>query len=292
MSTWYPGALSRVGAAVIIALVSVGCGQAISPPAATRSPTAPPSQLEQADGLRLTLNDEFDGPPGSPPDPSIWQPDVGGTGWGNEELQYYTANDNTYLDGQGHLVIEARAGSEGHSCWYGPCRYTSGKLTTWERFAQQYGRFEARIKVPSDAGMWSAFWLLGASIDAVGHPAAGEIDVFEALGGRADEVEQHAHGPGLNFGDGFTLPAGQSVTDWHTYAVQWSADRIAWQVDGQTTRVLTRAGADSGWVFDRSFFLLLNLAVGGEWPGPPNAATQFPARMHVDYVRVYGGVDS
>ncbi|MGV9715880.1 glycoside hydrolase family 16 protein [Rhodococcus pyridinivorans] len=242
-----------------------------------------------------TFGDEFDGNPGAP-NPDVWIPDVGGTGWGNDELQYYTDGDNVFLDGRGHLVIEARAGSDGHRCWYGRCRFTSGKLTTRKQdetivFAQEYGRFDIRAKLPVGTGLWPAFWLLGENLDEVGHPEAGEIDVVEVIGKRDDEVEQHAHGPGLHFGAEHILPQGQSVTDWHTYGIEWSSDQLSWHVDGEITRTLTRDEADSGWVFDRPFFLLLNLAVGGEWPGSPDSDTEFPARMLVDYIRVYRAED-
>lgn len=242
-------------------------------------------------GWHTTFDDDFSGNAGTQPNPAVWIPDVGGKGFGNNELQYYTPGNNTYLDGDGHLVIEARAGSDGHSCWNGPCQYTSGKVTTknWSKpatFSQQYGKFEARIKVPVGTGMFPAFWLLGNNIDSVGHPNSGEIDVMESLGQEPGQVQQHAHGPGMNFGDPYLLPEGQSVADWHTYAVVWSPDRLDWQVDGQTTRSLSKAEAGEGWVFDHPFYLLLNLAVGGTWPGDPDAATVFPGRMLVDYVRV------
>lgn len=135
------------------------------------------------------------------------------------------------------------------------------------RIAQKYGRFEARIKVHPGKGTWAAFWLVGSNIDDVGCVRAGEIDVMEALGGQLPLVEQHAHGPGLNFGDAYTLPDGESVADYYTYAVEWSPDSIAWQVDGRTTRSLTKAQAGDGWVFDHPFFLLLNLAIGGTGQG-------------------------
>jgi beta-glucanase (GH16 family) len=141
--------------------------------------------------------------------------------------------------------------------------------------------------MPTGAGLWPAFWLIGNNIDVVGHPACGEIDVVEALGRSTRDVEQHAHGPYLEFGSDFTLPEGQSVADWHTYAVQWSSEAIEWQVDGTTTRTLTREDAGSRWVFDHPFYILLNLAVGGNWPGSPNSDTVFPAEMVIDYVRVY-----
>lgn len=236
---------------------------------------------------QMTFSDEFDGPADSPPDPARWLPDVGGSGWGNHELQYYTRSGNVFVDGDGHLVIEARAASGNQKCWYGRCRYTSGKVTTRSAFSQAYGHFEARIKVPGGRGFLPAFWLLGDNVDTVRPPIAGEIDVVETLGGQPGEVQQHAHGPGLDFGGPFQLPIGQSVVDWHTYAVEWRPDRITWGVDGRLTRVLLRATAGSGWVFDHPFFVLLNLAVGGEWPGSPDEETRFPARLLVDYVRCF-----
>jgi beta-glucanase (GH16 family) len=271
--------------AVLTAMALLASSSQPISPAETTIATAPQGNWQPS------FVDEFNGAAGSKPNPQVWFPDVGGTGWGNRELQYYTRGENTYVDGQGHLVIEARAESGGYTCWYGPCTYTSGKVVTKQSrnvtFAQTYGRFEARIKMPPGTGLWPAFWLLGDNIDVVGHPESGEIDVVEVLGRNTREVEQHAHGPYLEFGSEFTLPEGQSVTDWHTYAVQWSSDAIEWQVDGATTRTLTREDAGSRWVFDHPFYILLNLAVGGNWPGAPNADTVFPAQMLVDYVRVY-----
>jgi beta-glucanase (GH16 family) len=235
----------------------------------------------------ITFDDEFDGPAGSPPDPSRWLPDIGGTGWGNNELQYYTRSGNAFLDGQGHLVIEARRASDTQTCWYGTCQYTSGKVTTYGTFAQAYGRFEARMRVPAGRGFLPAFWLLGDNIYKVRHPQEGEIDVVETVGNQANRVQQHAHGPGLDFGYAYGLPAGQTVTDWHTYAIEWSPDRITWAVDGRLSRMLLRDDAGAGWVFDHPFFILLDLAVGGDWPGPPDVQTHFPARLEVDYVRAF-----
>mgnify|MGYP006267856853 CR=1 FL=1 len=236
----------------------------------------------------LVFDEEFVGPAGAPADPKRWQPDVGGGGWGNQELQFYTNGANTSLDGNGNLLIEARRAEQGLNCWYGPCQYTSGKLTTKVSFTQRYGRFEARMKAPAERGLWPAFWLLGDNIDAVGHPACGEIDVMETLGQDPDLVQQHAIGPGLKFGGPYPLGAGQSIADWHVYGVEWSPDAIQWLLDGRPALTLTKAAAGSSWVFDRPFYLLVNLAVGGEWPGAPSDNAPFPQRLLVDYVRVYG----
>jgi beta-glucanase (GH16 family) len=130
--------------------------------------------------------------------------------------------------------------------------------------------------------------LVGEDITYAGSAKAGEVDVMEVLGDRPNQVEQHAHGPGLDVGGPTDLPAGQSVADWHTYAINWTPDRIDWQIDGRTTRSLTKAEAnESRWVFDHPFYILINLAVGGDWPGNPDPATTFPATMLIDYIRVY-----
>jgi beta-glucanase (GH16 family) len=246
-----------------------------------------PSRGDAPDRVTVAFADEFDGPAGSFPDRRNWAPDVGGTGWGNDELQYYTRAGNVFLDGEGHLVIEARRATQPLECWYGRCDYISGKVTTKTGFAQRYGTFEARVKSAVGTGMWGGFWLLGNNIDEVGFPESGEIDILETLGDRVRDVEQHVQAPGLRWGAEHVLPAGQSVGDWHTYAVRWTADTIDWYVDGRLTRTLTQEETGDSWVFDHPFYMLLNLSVGGEWPGPPNADTAFPNRMLIDYVRVY-----
>jgi len=245
-------------------------------------------EAEPVPSHTATFADEFDGPAGSPPDPAHWTPDVGGTGWGNDELQYYTRSGNAYLDGAGNLVLEADETDRDLECWYGECDYVSAKITTKYKFSQRYGVFEARIKGAIGQGMWGAFWLLGIDIDEVGFPEAGEIDVVETLGDRPRDIEQHVQAPQMRWGEEYVLPPGQSFADWHTYAIRWTPDLIEWQVDGLPTRTLKKEEvADESWVFDHPFYILLNLAVGGEWPGPPDDDTEFPNRMLIDYVRVY-----
>ncbi len=197
-------------------------------------------------------HDEFDGPAGASFDRSKWVADTGGAGFGNHERQFYTTRaENVALDGDGHLVITARAepSSSEYQCWYGKCRYTSTRLKTKGLFAQAYGRFEARIRIPRGQGVWPAFWMLGTDIDSIGWPRGGEIDIMENIG-REPAV---AHG------------------------------------DGREYHRMTPADLPRGtkWVFDHSFFLLLNFAVGGDWPGDPDASTTFPQQMVVDYVRAY-----
>ncbi|MEV5431168.1 family 16 glycosylhydrolase [Streptomyces sp. NPDC052701] len=246
------------------------------------------------DAAAVTWSDEFNGAAGSAPDPAKWTVETGGSGNGNNELQYYTnSRDNVALDGNGNLVITARKNTDsGLQCWYGTCQYTSARLNTAKTFTQAYGHFEARIKVPRGQGMWPAFWMLGNDLGSVGWPNSGEIDIMENVGYEPGAVHGTLHGPGYSGGGGigaaYTLSGGRAFPDdFHVFAVDWSPEKITWSVDGQTYQ--TRTPADLGgkkWVYDHPFFMILNLAVGGSWPGSPDANTQFPQTMTVDYVRV------
>jgi beta-glucanase (GH16 family) len=243
----------------------------------------------------LAWSDEFDGPVGAPVDGAKWVADTGGEGWGNQELQYYTARaDNVSLDGGGRLVITARAEplDSPYGCWYGICRYTSARLKTKDRFEATYGRFEARIRIPRGQGLWPAFWMLGSNIDSVGWPRCGEIDVMENIGREPTVVHGTMHGPGYSggssIGGAYTLNE-PFADNYHVFAVEWTPGQIRWLVDEQEYRRTTPADLPPGatWVFEHPFFLLLNVAVGGVWPGDPDASTVFPQQMLVDYVRVY-----
>ncbi|GDY32707.1 glycoside hydrolase family 16 protein [Gandjariella thermophila] len=268
-------AIGATGAAVGVA------GQVLSaaPAAAAGAPAS----------WRLTWSDEFTGQGGTAPDASRWRYDTGGGGWGNAELEYYTGNrNNSYLDGAGNLVIQARQDDAAqYSCWYGTCRYTSARLLTAGTFSQAYGRFEARIQIPRGQGMWPAFWALGNNIGSVGWPASGEIDVMENIGREPASVHGSLHGPSFDTTSTYTLPGGAFADGFHTFAADWYPDHISFSVDGQVYDTRYRAASGSGWVFDHPFFLLLNVAVGGNWPGSPDGSTSFPQRMLVDYVRVY-----
>ncbi len=243
----------------------------------------------------LVFSDEFDGPAGSPPNSAKWRHDIGGSGWGNNELQYYTnRTDNVGLDGAGHLALTARRNNPaGYQCWYGTCTYTSGKLTTAATFTQAYGRFETRMKIPRGQGMWPAFWMLGNDIGQVGWPASGEIDVMENVGNVPGTVHGTLHGPGYSGGSAvgasYTLPNGQAFADaFHTFTVDWEPGAITWYIDGiQYSRKTAADLRGNRWVFDHPFYLLMNLAVGGNWPGPPNSSTPFPQALLIDYVRVW-----
>ncbi|TXS52166.1 glycoside hydrolase family 16 protein [Streptomyces sp. t39] len=244
----------------------------------------------------VTFSDTFDGPAGAAVDSGKWQIETGDN-VNNHERQYYTAgNSNAALDGQGHLVITARRENPGnYQCWYGRCEYTSARLNTAGKFTTTYGHVEARMKVPRGQGMWPAFWMLGNDIGQVGWPASGEIDVMENVGFEPSTVHGTLHGPGYSgsggIGAGYTLPGGQVFADaFHTFAVDWSPNEVTWSVDG--TVYQRRTPADLGgrqWVFDKPFFLILNLAVGGYWPGDPDGSTVFPQQLVVDHVRVTTG---
>ncbi|QJT06080.1 family 16 glycosylhydrolase [Streptomyces asoensis] len=277
--------------ASLLAFASLSTGPAlgVSPSAAEPSARAVAAPRAAA----VTFSEEFDGPAGSAVDGARWQTETGDN-VNNHERQYYTAgNRNAALDGQGHLVITARRENPGnYQCWYGRCEYTSARLNTAGRFTTTYGRVEARMKVPRGQGMWPAFWMLGNDIGQVGWPASGEIDVMENVGFEPGTVHGTLHGPGYSgsagIGAGYTLPGGQAFADaFHTFAVDWSPNAITWSVDGAVYQ--RRTPADLGgrqWVFDKPFFLILNLAVGGYWPGDPDGSTVFPQQLLVDYVRV------
>lgn len=245
---------------------------------------------------RLAWSDEFDGAAGALVDPAKWVNETGGDGWGNQEREYYTTSaSNAALDGSGHLVITARAepASSTLVCWYGACRYTSARLKTKGLFEQAFGRFEARLRLPRGQGLWPAFWMLGSDIDRVGWPKSGEIDIMENIGKEPHAVHGTLHGPGYSGGNGiggsYTLAAESFADDYHVFAVEWSPTEIRWLVDSKEYRrtAITDLPAGTVWVFDHSFFMLLNVAVGGGWPGDPDATTTFPQQMLVDYVRVY-----
>jgi beta-glucanase (GH16 family) len=239
----------------------------------------------------LVWADDFSGPAGSPPDPAKWNRNTGGHGWGNAELQYYTsAPENAFLDGRGHLVLRALRSTGEHQCWYGPSAYTSARLLTREKFAQTYGWFEARIQVPRGTGLWPAFWLYGDTpVGPGGAPGVGEIDVMEHVGHEPAVVYGSLHGA-----DGFSTVAAYTLAEpeifaaaFHVFALEWTPGSVTFLVDGRPYRTVSRHEAGPGWVFDHPFYLVINLAVGGRWPGEPEPATRFPADLLIDHVRAY-----
>jgi beta-glucanase (GH16 family) len=240
----------------------------------------------------LTWSDEFDAPDGSAPDPKKWTTETGGGGWGNNELEYYTALRANSRVEKGNLVIEARqekfTGPDGVTR-----EYTSARLKTQKLFTQKYGKFEARIRIPKGQGMWPAFWMLGDDFPTAGWPACGEIDIMENVGSEPAKIHGTIHGPGYSgdasLGAPYALLSGNVADDFHVFAVEWEPKEIRFYVDGQLYETRTPADLPAGtrWVFDHPFFLILNVAVGGKWPGSPDASTKFPQEMLVDYIRVY-----
>ena len=235
----------------------------------------------------LAWQDEFEGPAGQSPDPSRWKFDIG-TDWGNQQLEYDTARpQNASLDGTGNLAIIARKEN------FLEQEYTSARMTTSGRFEQARGRFEARIKLPVGQGIWPAFWLLGNDIGTVGWPACGEIDIMEYRGQEPNVILGTVHGPNYSgsnsVGTRYTLPGANFNDDFHVFAVEWSESRISWFVDDVQYQVVTPADLPPGgrWVFDHPFYVILNVAVGGNFVGPPDESTVFPQTMLVDWVRVY-----
>jgi len=242
---------------------------------------------------KLIWQDEFSGPNGSPVDKDKWTHEIGGSGWGNHELEYYTdRTENSYQE-NGNLVIkvvkERFTGADNTTR-----EYTAARITTKKTFKAAYGKFEARIKIPQGQGMWPAFWMLGDDINTVHWPKCGEIDIMENIGKEPSTIHGTLHGPGYSGGGGPTSSFMLANTrlfadDFHTFAVEWEPNVIRFYCDNVLYKTRTPADLPTGttWVYDHPFFLLLNVAVGGDWPGSPNETTVFPQLMLVDYVRVY-----
>ncbi len=282
-------------AALVIGISALGgCAAASEPNVVASRPSSPlatptPTPTD-GPGQGLVWSAEFDGPQGSTLDPAEWSISDRGDGYGNHELQVYTPRpENVFVDGTGALRLIAR--NEPFSDPRGISgEYTSGRIETRTRF--EYGRVEARIKVPEGAGLWSAFWLFGDSLAGEDWPAVGEIDIMELIGNTLD-LHNAAIGATTSgerwLKNTSTLTGVPYANDWHVYAVEWDEDAVSFIVDDQETFRVSRAdlAENEEWPFDRPYSITLNLAVGGDWPGPPNAETAFPAEMLVDYVRVY-----
>ena len=233
----------------------------------------------------LLWSDEFDG---AAVDTSKWVFETGAGGWGNNELEYYTGRTENARVESGSLVIEARAES------YGGSNYTSARMKTQGRYSNKYGRIEARMKLPYGQGIWPAFWMLGDSISTVGWPACGEIDIMEMIGGgenRDDTTYGTAHwdsGGHAMYGGSTELPDPRVFAEeYHIFGIEWDATQIRWFLDGVQFHVIDITPADLSELQENAF-ILLNLAVGGNWPGVPDGTTVFPQKMYVDYVRWYG----
>ncbi len=245
--------------------------------------------IEPPDGFTLVWSDEFDG---SALDASKWEAQIGDgcpplCGWGNNELQFYRAQNATVSDGL--LTITAMEQDAGGR------EYTSARLRTKDKGDWLYGRIEVRAKLPAGQGMWPAIWMLPTDNTYGGWAASGEIDIMEARGQDPRTVLGTLHYGGTfpqntSSGRSTTLDSGTFTDEFHTFAIEWDEGRIRWFVDGVSYQTQTQwfsIGHDFPAPFDRRFHLLLNVAVGGNFVGPPDASTTFPQTMVVDYVRVF-----
>ena len=245
-----------------------------------------PIQTLPTKNYDLVWNDEFDGDSGTAPSDTKWTYDIGTgqNGWGNNELQSYTNNSrNISKDGLGHLVITAIKDGTGN--------YTSARIKTEGLFSQQYGRIEARIKTPTGSGIWPAFWMLGSNIKDVGWPQCGEIDIMEQKGKFSNITYGTLHGPGYSGGEAISTAYGlqndRFDMDFNIYAVEWDENQIDFYVNNYLYKRVKPSDIPGEWVFNQPFFIIMNVAVGGNFVGPPNINTPFPCSMYIDYIRVY-----
>jgi len=234
---------------------------------------------------QLVMQDEFDvvGAPNN----ALWGYDTGNgiNGWGNNELEYYTNRPQNIKVEDGMLKITALKES------YMGSSYTSARILTKGKFEQKYGRIEARIKMPWGKGLWPAFWMLGANSESVSWPQCGEVDIMEYLGNNPTSMFGTVHGPGYSGANAiskiYTLTNNRFDTDFHVFGVEWGENYINYYVDNVLYNQITPKDVTGDWVFNHPFYIILNLAVGGNYPGSPNSQTVFPQTMLVDYVRVY-----
>ena len=282
---------SKIAILVLVMLAFgwlVGCSSNTAntaEPAATAvsTPEATPTPEWLIEGWDLVWQEEFDG---ETLNLDNWTYEIGGHGWGNGEAQHYSDDPkNLYLE-DGLLIIEALQENVSGK------RYSSARITSAGKVEVEYGRIEARIKIPVGQGLWPAFWMLGNDLDKVGWPFAGEIDIMENVGHEPYTIHGTVHGPGYFGANGVgaakRLTGGeQYADDFHIFAIEWEEDQIYWYMDDQLYAVLTPADVPGEWVYDHPFYIILNLAVGGEWPGYPDGTTAFPQSMKVDYVRIY-----
>jgi beta-glucanase (GH16 family) len=268
-----------------ISLVLSACALSISTPLPTSTPqptATPASQAWEREGWNMVWHDEFEG---SELDHTNWTFDIGSNGWGNEEWETYTDKPENVRVENGILIIEAMedAGLPAGQ------PYSSARIKTQGLHSWQYGRIEARIKLPYGQGIWPAFWMLGDNNKI--WPATGEIDIMEFIGKEPNTIHATVHAPGYSGGGGVTtsinVPGDTLQNDFHIYAVEWELNEIRWYFDDQEYFKLTPEDVPSEWIFDHEFFIIMNLAVGGIWPGYPDDTTVFPQQMLVDYVRVY-----
>ena len=265
----------------------LGACAALAPdptPTPVPSPIPSPTPEWERSGWNIVWHDEFEGTTLNLND---WTFDIGGGGWGNQEWEAYTSRPENVRVDDGMLVIEARKEEE----LIRGREYSSARIKTQGRQEWMYGRIEARMKLPYGQGIWPAFWMLGDNIYRKGWPAAGEIDILEFIGREPDHIYATVHAPGYSGGDGvgssLVVPADTLKNDFHVYAIEWQENEIRWYFDDQEYFRLTPDDVPDAWIFDHPFFIIMNVAVGGRWPGYPDDTTIFPQFLYVDYVRVY-----
>ncbi len=240
----------------------------------------------QYPGYSLVWNDEFSG---SSLKLNYWNQEIGNgnSGWGNNELEYYTDSPKNIFLSKGNLIIEARKEA------FSGFSYTSARITTQNKKHFKFGRIDIRAKLPVGKGMWPALWMLGSNIPSVGWPACGEIDIMELIGSYPGRVSGTMHWKSVSGNTGskgakYFLPTGDFSQEFHVFSIVWAKDSIKWYVDNHLymTNTIDNVGA-AKYPFNANQFLIFNVAVGGNWPGPPDDNTTFPQRMFVDYVRVF-----
>lgn len=263
---------------VYITITLAGDGELVIPATGYTSPTS-------YDGMTLVWEDDFSGASLST---SNWTYEIGrgSNGWGNNELQYYR-QENTRLQ-DGHLIITAKKET------FNDAAYTSSRLITKDKQSFQYGRVDIRAVLPKGQGIWPALWMLGANFSTVGWPKCGEIDIMEMIGGAGREKTVHGTLHWDNGGtnactcgdDGFSLSTGTFADEFHVFSIVWNAGTVTWYVDNIQFHQIDITPAEMS-EFDAPFFFIFNIAVGGNWPGSPDATTVFPQYLIVDYIRVF-----
>ena len=278
--------MKKLNVLLVFAFLLGACAVPAPEPTTTPVPPTPiPSPTPAAwdrEGWNIAWHDEFDGPELNREN---WNFDIGGNGWGNAEWEAYTDKPENIRIEDGMLVIEARE----DPTLPGGRPYSSARIKTQGLHSWTYGRIEARIKLPHGQGIWPAFWMLGDNNK--GWPASGEIDILEFIGKTPDTIYATVHAPGYSGGNGvgssLVVSEESLKNDFHVYAIEWQENEIRWLFDEQEYFKLTPANVPADWIFDHEFYIIMNLAVGGRWPGYPDKTTVFPQFLTVDYVRVY-----
>ncbi|MBS1505825.1 MAG: family 16 glycosylhydrolase [Bacteroidetes bacterium] len=230
-------------------------------------------------GYTLVWSDEFTN---KTIDDTNWSFETGNNnGWGNHELEYYTGRSQNVFTSQGNLVLEARVEN------FASSNFTSTRMITKGKRSFTLGRVDIRAMLPQGKGIWPALWMLGSNIDAVGWPSCGEIDMMELLGQQPNKVYGTLHwGPThQSYGTNYSLTSGAFSDSFHVFSMIWKANSIELLIDDVS--YFTMDTSKGGLPFNAGFFFIFNIAVGGDWPGAPDASTIFPQRMVVDYIRVF-----